>query len=192
MKYIKLFEDYSGTGENPSEITIRVTPQFVKEFKLSLRPVIEAELLSTEGLPGNPGVTVTKGQTKFIGLTREHEEWWKDNTRSAQRGDGATVSNKVKIDHVFWFAKYDPVIGEVSLTGVHVKTYDADRRKITELLDMIISYPDNDLSRLIEFDNVFFKENDMKMYRSLNCDFRGKFEEGSVDKDGYVELVSLK
>lgn len=188
MKYIKLFEDYSETGENPSEITIRVTEKFVKEFELSLNPVVEVSL-STKGLPGEPGVTLTKGQTKFIGLTYGHEEWWKDNTRSAQRGDNATVSNKVKIDHVFWFAKYHPEIGEVSLTGVHAKTYDADRGKITELLDTIIRYPDLDVSRLVKFGEG---KNDMKMYRSLNFDFRGKFEEGSVDKDGYVELVSLK
>ncbi len=153
--------------------------------KLELNPRAE-DALSTNALPEEPGVTLTKGQMKFIGLTSEHDEWWKDNSRS--EGD-RVFSNKVRICRVFWFANYDPVIGEVFLTGVHAETYDADRQKITELLDTIIRNPDNDVSHLIKFGKG---KNDMKMYRSLNCIFRERFEEGSVDKDGYVEIVSLK
>ena len=160
MKYIKLFEEYSG---NPFEITIRVTPQFVKEFELELNPRLEGIdkffNLSVSALPGKSGVTLTRGVMKFIGLGR---------------------------NDVFWFAKYNPVIGEVFLEGVNVGP-----KKINSLADRLGRNPEHPVD-YIKFDNVFFRENDMKTYRSLNCDFRGKFEEGSVDNDGYVELVSFK
>ena len=191
MKYIKLFEDYSETGENPSEVTIRVTEQFVKEFKLALNPVLQKVDMSVSALPGKSGVTLTKGQLKFIGFTPKHEDWFKDNSRSGDVPASATydrVSNKVNIDHVFWFAKYVPEIGEVFLEGVHMV---ADQRKIVDFLDKIDRsnrFGDLDVSHLFKFGEG---NNDFKKYRSLNCDFR-EFEEGSVDNDGYVELVSLK
>ena len=183
MKYIKLFEDYSGTGEKPSEVTIRVTEQFVKEFKLALNPVLQRVDMSVSALPGKSGVTLTKGQLKFIGFTPKHEDCFKDNSRS---GYDRVVSNKVKIDDVFWFAKYNPEIGEVFLEGVHMV---ADQRKIVDFLDNIDRSGDLDVSHLFKFGEG---NNDFKKYRSLNCIFRGGFEEGSVDNDGYVELVSLK
>ena len=50
--------------------------------------------------------------------------------------NGFAGSNKVNIDDVFWFAKYNPEIGEVFLEGVHMV---ADQRKIVDFLDNIDS-----------------------------------------------------
>ena len=126
---------------------------------------------------------------KFIGFTPKHEDWFKANSRSGDVPASATydrvVRNKVNIDHVFWFAKYVPEIGEVFLEGVHMV---ADQRKIEDFLDKIDISGDLDVSHLFKFGEG---NNDFKKYRSLNCDFR-EFEEGSVDNDGYVELVSFK
>jgi hypothetical protein len=177
MKYIKLFEDYSETGDKPSEITVRVTPEFVKEFKL------ERNDISVSALPGESGVRLPKDQTKFIGFTPRHEDWWAEQPTD----DGRVRSRKVNISDVFWFAKYNPVIGEVLLQGVH--TESSGKNLSGDLLDTISRNPDANVEHFIKYGEG---KEDMKMYRNLNCIFRGRFKEGSLDQDGYLELVSFK